>query len=174
MTVGENLRRIRKERGLTQKELGELCGIKEANIRKYELGKANPKIETISRIAKALGVHLWDLANTSIWEEFDRTFDTEELAKEVTEIGAIQSYLEELGYIVKLSSIPISSHEEEVIDSNGKVIGVSTVVDEEIPQWNVSGNGLSVTLLEADFIRLKSSSADLINSFLWQKSRESK
>lgn len=26
MTVGENIRRIRKERGLTQKQLGELVG----------------------------------------------------------------------------------------------------------------------------------------------------
>lgn len=52
--IGKNIKRIRKEKGLTQKKLGELCGINEANIRKYELGKANPKIETIEKIAKAL------------------------------------------------------------------------------------------------------------------------
>lgn len=61
MTTGENIKRIRKEKGLTQKELGELCGINEANIRKYENGKQNPKIETIRRIANALGVPLNDL-----------------------------------------------------------------------------------------------------------------
>lgn len=54
MTIGENIRKIRKEKGFTQKQLGELCGIDEANIRKYELGKANPKIETIEKIAQAL------------------------------------------------------------------------------------------------------------------------
>lgn len=54
MTVGENIRRLRKEQGLTQKQLGQLCGINEANIRKYELGGANPKIETLHKIAKAL------------------------------------------------------------------------------------------------------------------------
>ena len=42
MAVGENIRKFRKEKGLTQKRLGQLCGIDEANIRKYELGKANP------------------------------------------------------------------------------------------------------------------------------------
>lgn len=61
MSVGENIRRIRKEKGLTQKKLGELCGIAEPNIRKYELGKANPKIETISKIADALEVHIQEL-----------------------------------------------------------------------------------------------------------------
>jgi len=49
-----DIRRIRKKRGLTQKQLGELCGIDEANIRKYESGKQNPKIETIEKIAGAL------------------------------------------------------------------------------------------------------------------------
>lgn len=56
MTIGENLRKIRKEKKLTQKQLGKLCGINEVQIRQYELGKANPKIETVSRIAKALDV----------------------------------------------------------------------------------------------------------------------
>lgn len=54
MTVGENIRKFRKERNLTQKQLGQKCGIDEANIRKYELGNANPKFETVAKIAKAL------------------------------------------------------------------------------------------------------------------------
>ncbi|MBD5460967.1 MAG: helix-turn-helix transcriptional regulator [Lachnospiraceae bacterium] len=56
MTIGENIKKIRKEKRLTQKQLGKKCGIDEANIRKYELGKQNPKIETIQKIAMALGV----------------------------------------------------------------------------------------------------------------------
>lgn len=54
MAVGENIRKIRHKKGLTQKQLGELCNMNEANVRKYELGKANPKIETIEKFAKAL------------------------------------------------------------------------------------------------------------------------
>ena len=46
MTVGENIKRIRKKKGLTQRRLGELCGINEANIRKY--GKR--QIRTCSEI----------------------------------------------------------------------------------------------------------------------------
>ena len=56
MTVGENIKRIRKEKGYTQKELAENCERYESQIRKYELGKANPKRETIGKIADALEV----------------------------------------------------------------------------------------------------------------------
>ena len=35
MSVGENIKRIRKEKGLTQKQLGELCGLADSAIRRY-------------------------------------------------------------------------------------------------------------------------------------------
>lgn len=61
MTVGENIKRIRKKKGLTQKQLGALCGLADSAIRRYELGGANPKIETIQKIAHALEVEYTDL-----------------------------------------------------------------------------------------------------------------
>lgn len=54
--TGDSIRKYRKQMGLTQKQLGEKCGINEANIRKYELGSQNPKIETLQKIASALGI----------------------------------------------------------------------------------------------------------------------
>lgn len=68
MSVSENIKKIRKEKALTQKALGELCGINEANIRKYESGRANPKIETIRKFANALGVSMSDLIDD--WSQF--------------------------------------------------------------------------------------------------------
>lgn len=56
MTVGERIRVARKAKGLTQKQLGEACGIAEPTIRRYELGKLNPKYETLQKIAKPLGI----------------------------------------------------------------------------------------------------------------------
>lgn len=63
MTVAENIKRIRKEKGLTQKKLGELCNpkISESTIRKYELGILNPKIETLKKIANALQCPVYEL-----------------------------------------------------------------------------------------------------------------
>lgn len=56
MEIGERIREKRKELKLTQKELGKLSKIAEPNIRKYELGKQNPKFETLEKIASGLGV----------------------------------------------------------------------------------------------------------------------
>ena len=54
MSVKEKLKEKRIERGYTQKKLSELCGIAESTIRQYELGKRNPKLATIEKIATAL------------------------------------------------------------------------------------------------------------------------
>lgn len=54
--TGDMIRKYRTEKGLTQKKLGELCGIADSNIRKYESGNQNPKIETLQKIANALGI----------------------------------------------------------------------------------------------------------------------
>lgn len=43
------------------KKLGELCGIAESNIRKYENEKQNPKIETLEKIANALDCKVSDI-----------------------------------------------------------------------------------------------------------------
>lgn len=55
-SIGQKIRQIRLEKGLTQKQLGDMCGIADSNIRKYEAGRQKPKIETLGKIAKALGV----------------------------------------------------------------------------------------------------------------------
>lgn len=64
MTTGEKIRQVRKRRNLTQKQLGELAGIAEPTIRRYELGKLNPKFETLQKIASALDVYIADLLDT--------------------------------------------------------------------------------------------------------------
>ena len=64
MTIGENIRRIRQERGLTQRQLGELVGASEAYIRAYESGRRNPKPASLEKIAEALAVNSEVLTNS--------------------------------------------------------------------------------------------------------------
>lgn len=65
MTTGQLIRFHRQRLGLTQKELGEKAGIAEPTIRRYELGKLNPKYETLEKIAGALGVWVTNLIDNS-------------------------------------------------------------------------------------------------------------
>ncbi|PKM69150.1 MAG: hypothetical protein CVU95_00780 [Firmicutes bacterium HGW-Firmicutes-2] len=70
MTTGENIKRLRKERGLTQKKLGELSGINEVQIRQYELGRANPKLDTLKKLCSALNVTLHEVLDDN-WDEMN-------------------------------------------------------------------------------------------------------
>ena len=58
MTIGENIRRLRKARGLTLKELGDMIGVSESYIRAYESGRRNPKPASLQTLADALGVNV--------------------------------------------------------------------------------------------------------------------
>ena len=58
MTVGENIRRIRKQRGLTLAQLGKEIGVSEEYIRAYESGRRNPKQKNLEAIADALHVNV--------------------------------------------------------------------------------------------------------------------
>lgn len=78
MTVGDKIKSKRLEKGMTQKRLGELSGIAEPTIRRYEAGKLNPKKETIKKIADGLGVHPSDLIGP---EWFDIELGPEKLAE---------------------------------------------------------------------------------------------
>jgi len=58
-TIAKNIRRIRKEHGLSQDRLSKLADISHTTIIKIESGAIqSPTVETAQKIAKALGVSL--------------------------------------------------------------------------------------------------------------------
>lgn len=56
MSVGENIRRYRKLRGMTQAQLAEAVGMTEGAVRHYESGIRAVKPELLESIADTLGV----------------------------------------------------------------------------------------------------------------------
>ncbi|NOY07939.1 MAG: helix-turn-helix transcriptional regulator [Spirochaetes bacterium] len=54
--IGERLAKIRKTKGLTQKDLAEIIGIMRTRVADYELGRIRLYDEMIIRFAIALGV----------------------------------------------------------------------------------------------------------------------
>lgn len=63
MNIGKQLRQIRKEKGLTQKELANMIGCSEITIRQYETGKRVPRDEIKRKLAKALEVKVMELVD---------------------------------------------------------------------------------------------------------------
>jgi len=63
MELKDRLKKFRKAKGMTQKELSVLSGISVATIRKYESGERNPKSESLNKIMKALNFTIEDLTD---------------------------------------------------------------------------------------------------------------
>jgi transcriptional regulator with XRE-family HTH domain len=61
MTIGQKIKQIRKEKGLTQKELAQKLGFTSQNLAQYENGKRLPKTETLKKIANVLEVSIFEL-----------------------------------------------------------------------------------------------------------------
>lgn len=59
--IGTTIKRLRKDRNLTQDELAEKAGITKSAISRYESGKRQPTIDTLGRLANAFGVNILDI-----------------------------------------------------------------------------------------------------------------
>lgn len=56
--IGEDVRRLRTERGLSQQELAERMGVAQSVVARLEAGGVEPRLSTLDRVAQALGVEL--------------------------------------------------------------------------------------------------------------------
>ena len=68
MTVGENVRKIRKEKGLSILDVREATGLSKSTISELENDKSSPTIETLQKIANALNVDVEDFFKTDLKE----------------------------------------------------------------------------------------------------------
>ncbi len=75
MTIGEKIKKMRKQRGLTQKQLAKDAGIAVISLQQYELGKREPTTKQIVKISNAFNVPIdffitdWEseLYNKDMW-----------------------------------------------------------------------------------------------------------
>ncbi len=77
-----NIKKYRIEKGLSQRELGELIGMTQQQVAQYENGKRKPKLETVLKFAKALEVKPRQLDYS---EYIDDTIDKQPSLRESVE-----------------------------------------------------------------------------------------
>lgn len=63
MSVSVNIKLLRQQKNLTQKELGDILHVSNKTISKWENGRGLPDIETIKRIAEVLNVKVLDIVD---------------------------------------------------------------------------------------------------------------
>ena len=61
MTLGENIRRLRKVKGLTQDELSDKLYYSSNAVSSWERNRTKPSVETLKLMAEVLGVSVGEL-----------------------------------------------------------------------------------------------------------------
>lgn len=90
MSIGKNIKNLRKEKGLTQAELGKRLNVTQQMIGQYENDKNSPQIDTLKRIAAALEVKVADLMGISDYLDV--------VESDIRHITNFYDYLDSLGY----------------------------------------------------------------------------
>lgn len=91
--IGENIKKLRQVKNLTQQAFADLFDVSRGNISSYEEKRAEPRIETISRIAKYFSIPIGHLIekNLTVNEilHFDNYFEEADMSRNVKNLSAI-------------------------------------------------------------------------------------
>mgnify|MGYP000059504993 FL=1 len=100
MSIGENIKKIRVDAGLTQKELGERLGITSQSIAQWETGRREPKYQSMVKIADALNVPVSSLYGISEDNQYKQDAIKQALDLSVQDDGRIdtKAFSENLDY----------------------------------------------------------------------------
>lgn len=78
MTTGERIKAARKKAGLTQAQLAEKLGVPFQSISQWERDTRKPKMETLAKIAEALGTsvsELYDVSDSPLMKALRNSMD---------------------------------------------------------------------------------------------------
>lgn len=67
INLSQELRIRQKQLGVTQEYLADLSGVCLRTIKSFERGKANPRLETLTKLSEVLGLELvWAIRKTGL------------------------------------------------------------------------------------------------------------
>lgn len=67
--IGNNIRKARNSKSMSQQELADYCGVAKSTIQRIESGKMNPTILMLDNISKSIPHDIHDLINPNGWHE---------------------------------------------------------------------------------------------------------
>ncbi|MBY6931281.1 helix-turn-helix domain-containing protein [Clostridium botulinum] len=152
MSVGYNIKQLRKNKNLTQKQLAEKAGLAEISIRRYEKGTNEPSTKILKKIATALGVPIENILVAeldTITKNFRNMADTQnELMKKTLEITKDNTGKIAFQYLCKTCGIDIDT--------------CTNQFDEDIKEYNIKFKTEDFNISEDDFQRLFKTACNFI------------
>ncbi len=102
MKFGENLQKLRKEKGISQEQLAEQLGVTRQSVSKWESGNSYPEMDKLIAICNIFHCELDALINKDITEEREKK-DASSVVKNIFQ--SITSYIKKTIYVLEHKSI---------------------------------------------------------------------
>ena len=87
---GDRLRQLRKQKNLSQTELGEIVDLHYTHIGRYERGTSRPSADALQRLADALGVSADYLMQGTVEAAAHARFEDRELLRQFQEVETLE------------------------------------------------------------------------------------
>lgn len=161
MNFGENLKKLRKSKKLSQEELAEKMQVSRQSVSKWETGAAYPEMNNILELCKIFNCHINDLVNDSIIDidsldeeiKMNAVKFKKEQQKKMKGLSKAIAVIAKIGQIACIISIPlliismvvlgIVANKTDITD--GKIIFNDSV----IISITASGNKISLTAADS-------------------------
>ncbi|MGO5082050.1 helix-turn-helix domain-containing protein [Oscillospiraceae bacterium LCP25S3_E10] len=122
--LNENLKRLRKNKGLTQEQFALQLNVVRQTVSKWEQGLSVPDAEMLMKIADILNVSVSDLLGEEVAENND-----------ISPLTGIALELEKLNQMLVAEKIRRKSLQKKIITAGAIVILVILIIA-VYPQWN--------------------------------------
>ncbi|MFR1850761.1 MAG: helix-turn-helix domain-containing protein [Clostridium sp.] len=123
MNIGENIRKVRKEKNKSAKYIAEKVGCSTQAILQYERGERTPSIDTLIDISEAL-----DIPYTDLIEGKENESRRLKVTVKLTETDIVESIIDILGRVALDERIDKNIRDEYLADLS-KQIGFDIVIN---------------------------------------------
>lgn len=132
MNVGENIRKIRKEKNKSAKYIAEKVGCSTQAILQYERGERTPSINTLIDISKALDVTYTDLIEGKEGKELKVTV-------KLTETDIVKNIIDIIARVIQDERIDKNIRDEYLADLSEQ-IGFDIVINDKQIDFKLDKN----------------------------------
>lgn len=148
MKLGENIFKLRKQKGLSQEQLGEQVYVTRQTISNWELGETSPNPEQLKLLSKALNISVDKLIGNDecVNKDFNRSYGYEYISK--TKIKGVPLIHINLGLGLRKARgiIAIGNIAKGIISLGGIATGIITLGGLSLGLISLGGLALGILL----------------------------
>lgn len=141
MTLGEKLKKLRKERGLAQATVARYIGVTDGTYRKYESDKVFPRNLTLHNLAKCFEVEFEDLLSDRL-ENDNESMKNKDIIK-ILNCGACCGDVQKILDVFQIKS---DSFAVTFLNQDGNLYG-AIILDGEVNESGGTGHETAADLL---------------------------